>query len=106
LLERGFTVDQIERLLRAPTDPAAESIRAREADAKLASLLVQYEVPAPTMEQVLKLFQSAEPALRPSLCDSIEEMLDSEAKEEQLIAAVRLLCQQRDKPEIRAASIT
>src|SRR3712207_4489214 len=51
-LQRGMSVDEIERLLRASREPAEAPANERELEANLASVLVQYEVSAPTIEQV------------------------------------------------------
>src|SRR5262249_52046329 len=59
LIQRGLSVEEIERLVREPAvndKPTNE----RQLDASLASLLVQYEVSAPTMEQVVRTFQAAD----------------------------------------------
>jgi hypothetical protein len=105
-LERGFTVDQIERLLRAPAPSAQEAAASEKAvEGNLASLLVQYEVPAPSIEQIMKMFQSVEPASKQAVCDSISEMLESEAADEQLLTAVRQLCRPSENPQPRQVGI-
>jgi hypothetical protein len=105
-LERGFNVDQIERLLRAPTPSAQEAAASEKAvEGNLASILVQYEVPAASIEQIMKMFQSVEPASKQAVCDSIQEMLDSEAADEQLLAAIRHLCRPNDNPQPRPIGI-
>jgi hypothetical protein len=106
-LERGFTIEQIDRLLRAPGPSAGDAAIAQEkaVEANLASLLVQYEVPSTTMQRVLQLFKETEPASKKAICDAIEEMLEAEVGEEQLIAAVTSLCSPRDAAQPRTVGI-
>lgn len=96
-LERGFTIEQIDRLLRSPGPSALDAATTEEKslEASLASLLVQYEVPAQTMERVLKTFQETESTGKKPIYDAIEEMLEAEVGNEQLLAAVNMLCHPR-----------
>jgi hypothetical protein len=96
-LERGFTIEQIDRLLRSPGPSALDAAVAEEKslEASLASLLVQYEVPAPTMERVLKSFQESEATGKKAIYDAIEEMLEADVAGEQLLTAVNMLCHPR-----------
>src|SRR5262245_42083012 len=65
-LQRGLSVDEIERLIRASQQTAASGgpVNERELDVDLASILVQYEVSAETMEQVVRTFQATDPATK------------------------------------------
>lgn len=96
-LERGFTIDQIDRLLRSPGPSAHDAAVSEEKtlEASLASLLVQYEVPAQTMERVLKTFQETEATAKKPIFDAIEEMLEADVAGEQLLTAVNMLCHPR-----------
>jgi hypothetical protein len=107
-LERGFTIDQIDRLLRSPEPSALDAARTEEKslEANLASLLVQYEVPAATMERVLKTFQETEATSKKAIYDAIEEMLEAEVASEQLLAAVNMLCQPRNANQPRPVAAT
>jgi DNA-binding transcriptional MerR regulator len=89
-LDRGFSVEQIEQLLRMPGPSPQDQEKVIEAE--LASLLAQHEVPAPAMERVLQLFKESEPASKKAIRDAIEEMLDADVREEQLLAAATALC--------------
>jgi hypothetical protein len=92
-LQRGLSVDEIERLIRAHHSPMARDVTdERTLEANLASVLVQHEVSAATMEQVVRVFQSADAATKKAVYDAIEEMLESDVSEDQLLAAVRTLC--------------
>jgi hypothetical protein len=100
-LQRGLSVDEIERLLRAQEAAApAKVVNERALEAGLASLLVQHEVSAATVEQVLRVYQSADAATKQAVYDAIEEMLDSGAGEDQLLTAVRALCSPRDRVNV------
>jgi hypothetical protein len=103
-LQRGLSVEEIERLLRASREPASigKPINDRELDANLASLLVQYEVSAPTIEQTMRVFQTADPAVKKPVYTAVEEMLESGAAEDQLLTAVRSLCQPRERSVVPA----
>src|SRR5262249_5976860 len=102
MLQRGLSVDDIERVLRAPGEPAnsQRTPDERGLDANLASLLVQHEVSAPTIEQVVRTFQAVDPGGKKSVYPGIEEMLDSGAEEEQLVTAVRTLCTPRGRAAV------
>ncbi len=93
-LSRGMSVEQVERLLRASRepDPEAEPVNERKLEAELASLLVQYEVSSGTMEQVVQVYQGADPSAKKAVYDAVGEMLESGAEEDQILAAVRTLC--------------
>jgi hypothetical protein len=105
-LQRGLSVEEIERLLRASRKSAQTDKPStdRELEASLASTLVQYEVSAETMEQVLKDFQSIDPAGKEAAYNAISEMLEAEADEEQLTVAVRMMCRSRDREAPVAAT--
>jgi hypothetical protein len=94
LVQRGFTVEQIERLVYGPSE-ASQPVNEKELEAQLASLLVQHEVEGPVMDRVLRLYQATDPGTKRAVYDSIEEILDSDASEEQLLTAVRALCPPR-----------
>jgi hypothetical protein len=100
-LQRGLSVDEIERLLRAQQAASpAKLVNECELEAGLASLLVQHEVSATTVEQVFRVYQSADAATKQAVYDAIEEMLDSGAGEDQLLTAVRALCSPRDRVNV------
>jgi hypothetical protein len=94
MLERGLSVEQVERLIRAPHQERPP-VEAKEFEAQFASLLVQNEVSAPTMERVLRVFQETDPLTKKAVYDSLEEIVGSSPSEEQLIAAVKALCPAR-----------
>ena len=98
-LQRGLSVEEIERLLRASRKlgKGAGPVNEQELEANLASLLVQHEVSAEAMEPVLRAYQAADPAAKKAIHDAIAEMLDSEPEEEQLVTAVRALCRLRER---------
>ena len=102
MLQRGLSADDIERVLRAPGEPAncQRTTDGRGLDANLASLLVQHEVSARTIEQIVRTFQAADAGAKKPLYDAIEEMLDSGAEEEQLVTAVRTLCTPRGREAV------
>jgi hypothetical protein len=101
MLQRGLSVEEIERILRAPDKPE-QAVNERDLDANLASLLVQYEVSAPTIEQVVRTFQAADPTAKKAVYDAVEEMLGSGAEEEQLVTAIRMLCTPRRREAVAA----
>lgn len=103
-MNRGFNLEQIERLINGPDD-ADEPVDEKAVEADLASVLVQYEVPTPTLEQVLQLFHTAPARSKSKIYEAIGEMLEAEATSETLIAAVRTLCQpeRRGDPAVALA---
>lgn len=96
MVDKGMSVEDIERVLRASsisTDeeavkPAVPTVPA----VALATQLMQHEVPAATLEQILDAFRGGDAATQQALAQSIEEMLDGGAESEQILAAVRALC--------------
>ncbi len=94
MLQRGLSVDEIERVLRAPAEDHT-SVSEKGLEAALASLLVQNEIPAPTLERVLRAFQATDPATKKAVYDSLEEIIGGEPSEEQLLAAVKAFCPPR-----------
>jgi hypothetical protein len=90
-LQRGLAVEEIERLLRVQHDPTPAG--------KL-SLLVQYEVSAATIEQVVRVYQGTDPATKKAVYDAIEEMLESGAGEDQLLTAIRTLCLRHERAPV------
>src|SRR5581483_7328656 len=71
MLQRGLTVDENERLMRAPAETSSAGSE-KELEASLASLLVQNEVPGPTLERVLRIYQETDPSTKKAVYDSLE----------------------------------
>ena len=91
LLDRGMSMEQVERLVGVPADERNPA-QGKELEAQFASLLVQNEIAAPTLERVLRIYQSTDPATKKAVYDSLEEIVGSSPSEEQLVAAVKALC--------------
>jgi hypothetical protein len=91
MLDRGMSIEQVERLVGTPSEDGNPA-KAKQLDAQFASLLVQNEVPAPTMERVLRIYQQTDPVTKKAVYDSLEEIIGSSPTEEQLVAAVKALC--------------
>jgi hypothetical protein len=90
LVARGLPVDQIERIVQGPS-PAAAAV-GKELEAQLASILVQQEVPAHVMDEVLHVFQQTDATTKQAVYNSLVEIVEAEASDEHLLAAVRGLC--------------
>jgi hypothetical protein len=92
LLDRGVPPDQVERLVNATTEANASDKRL---EGKLAAVMIENEVPAGTMERVLRIYQHTDPATKQAMFKAIEEMVESSPTEEQLLAAMTALCPAR-----------
>jgi hypothetical protein len=90
MIERGMSVDEIERVLRAGP-PRIEKDGGGDGATDLAGKLVEHELPAKDMEPILTAFRCAEPGALKSLAKTIEVMLDGGANGEQVLAALRAL---------------
>jgi len=91
LVQRGFSVEQIERLVQGPPEEEKPYYE-KQLEGSLASLLTQSEVPGPVMTEVLRIYQATDGGTKKAVYDAIEEIIGSEPTEEQLLAAVRTLC--------------
>jgi hypothetical protein len=97
MIDRGVPIDQIERLIGVSTS-SGEPVNEKELEAQFASLLVQNEVPGPTMQRLLCAYQATDASTKAAVYSSLEEILGSEPNEEQLVAAVTALCPPRPGP--------
>ena len=104
LVARGLPVEQIERIVQGPPSPEVTA-NAKELEAQLASYLVQHEVSAPVMEEVLYMYQGTEPATKRAVFDSLVEIIESGAEEQQLLAAVRTVCPPKGKSPVVVDSV-
>jgi hypothetical protein len=91
LVQRGLSVEQIERLIQGPPEEEKPYYE-KHLEGSLASLLAQAEVPGPVMTEVLRIYQATDGGTKKAVYDAIEEIIGSEPTEEQLLAAVRTLC--------------
>src|SRR4051794_35916311 len=73
MLQRGLSVDEIARLVRTPGSPSLTQTATdqRELDANLASLMIQNDIDAATIEQALRIYQQTDPAIKNAVHDSI-----------------------------------
>jgi hypothetical protein len=91
LLQQGLSIEQVERLMQGPPE-AEKPYYEKHLEGSLASLLTQAEVPGPVMVEVLRIYQATDGVTKKAVYDAIEEIISSEPSEEQLVAAVRMLC--------------
>ena len=91
MLDRGMPIEQVVRLVGGPSAEGPPA-NGKELEAQFASLLVQNEIPAPTLERVLRIYQETDPATKKAVYDSLEEIVGSGPSEDQLVAAVKALC--------------
>jgi hypothetical protein len=91
LVQRGLSVEQIERLVQGPPEDEKPYYE-KQLEGSLASLLAQAEVPGHVMTEVLRVYQATDGGTKKAVYDAIEEIIGSEPTEEQLLAAVRTLC--------------
>ena len=91
LVQRGLSVEQIERLIQGPPE-SEKPYYEKQLEGSLASLLAQSEVPGPVMTEVLRIYQATDGGTKKAVYDAIEEIVGSEPTEDQLLAAVRTLC--------------
>jgi hypothetical protein len=101
MIERGMSVEDIERVMRAgPPADAQETAAASGGGTskkltgeltEIAGKLVEHGVAAPAMEQILEAVRMCDPASRGAIKDTVETMLDNGAGSDQLIAAVRAI---------------
>jgi hypothetical protein len=96
MLERGLSVDEMERVLRANSKTVVKiaSSADEKAVADLVDNLGMYGVSGRVIEQVLAAVRSADPAFRRALCRAVKGVmenskLEGEAKDEQVLAVVR-----------------
>jgi hypothetical protein len=94
MLDRGVAAEQVERLINLPVDGKPEA-NEKELEGNLASVLVQNEIPAATLERVVRIYQETDPATKKAVYAALEEIIGCEPEEEQLLAAVRALCPAR-----------
>jgi hypothetical protein len=93
MIERGMSVDEIERVMRAGPESQRDSDKEDDADdmTKLSEKLVEHSVPAADLEQIVVTFRAAGTATRKSMKKTIEAMLDGGADSAQVLAVVRAL---------------
>src|SRR5262249_18548739 len=61
LIQKGYTVEDILRLVAGPPGEEDGPVNEKELVAQLALLLVQHEVPGPALEEVLRTYQATDP---------------------------------------------
>ena len=91
-LQQEYPKETVIALESTPTGMTPELFR------KVAVQKKQYEIPAPTLERVLRTFQDTDPSTKKAVFAALEEILESGANEEQLLAAVKTLCPGRGTP--------
>jgi hypothetical protein len=90
MLQRGLTPDEIERLLRANSEPAPPPATDERALGDLVAALGECEVPAADIEQILASIRAQESSQRQALCLAAREMVQkSEGDVEKVRAVIR-----------------
>jgi hypothetical protein len=100
MLQRGLSVEEMERVLRASAKPQEETAAASaddEAIEELVTCLAACESPGHVIEQVLAAVRATEPSLKQAICRAVQALVNSsglegEARDEQILAVVRGLC--------------
>jgi hypothetical protein len=99
LVERGMSVEEIERIVRAA--PESQELEADETPVvQLTNKLAEQEVPPEALAEILRTFQACDPAMQQTLARTVEALCDNGAKVEHILAAVRALA----RPSGSAAS--
>jgi hypothetical protein len=104
MLQRGLSIDEIERLLRASSKPqedaAAESAE-NDAIEELTEALGECGAAAPVVEEVLAAIRGADPATRQTTCRAVKAVIngsDQASKDELILAVARGLCRPAAAP--------
>jgi hypothetical protein len=87
LVERGMSVEDIERVVRAA--PEAQETEADEPVVQLTKTLAVLEVPPEALEEILRAFQASDPATQRTLAQTVEALRATGT--EHILAAVRAL---------------
>jgi len=98
MLQRGLTLDEMERLLALDSNPPPPPRTGELAIEDLAACLHQSGIKEPVIEQVFAAVRSAEPAIRESLCHAIQGLSGEsgdEANAKEILAAIRGLIGER-----------
>jgi hypothetical protein len=98
MLQRGLTLDEMERLLALDSDPPPPPRTGELAIEDLAACLHQSGIKEPVIEQVFAAIRTAEPAIRESLCHAIQGLSGEsgdEAVAKEILAAIRGLIGER-----------
>jgi hypothetical protein len=103
MIERGMSVEEIERVLRAGPAGLEDSRTDSTCDqskklAELSKRLAEHGVPAPAMEQILGTFRTAGAGERKNMTRTVVAMLDGGADTEQVLAVVRALSRNPQEP--------
>jgi hypothetical protein len=96
MVEKGLSVEEIERVLRASAKPQEEE---DPPVVKLAECLASQKIPPGETQEILSLLRAAHPATQPTAAKSLITMLEEEAEAEQVVAAARALCGSVPPPE-------
>jgi len=96
MIEKGMSVEDIERVVRASPEPEPEpQPKAEKVEysplVNLATKLVEQEVPANVMEEILMAYRDADPAGQRILAKVVEELFDNGADGERVLVVVRTL---------------
>jgi hypothetical protein len=89
MLEKGMSVEEIERVLRAGPTPAEND---DSPVIKLSKKLAEHEVAANVIQEILLTFRAADPATQRTMAKCVGTMLDHGADTERVQAAIRALC--------------
>src|SRR5262245_12547302 len=95
MLRRGMSVDEINRLLSAPTSFCMPQPRLRtdeQAVGEVAAILASNDASALEIEQLLRMLQTADSATRQMVCHTLTNMSENGASPEQMVYAIRGLC--------------
>ena len=88
LVERGLSVEEIERIVRAA--PESQDQETDETPAvQLTKALAEQKVPPEALEEILRAFQASDPATQRTLAHTVEALCENDAKAEHILAAVR-----------------
>jgi hypothetical protein len=90
LVERGMSVEEIERIVRAA--PESHELEADETPVvQLTKNLAEQEVPPEALEEILRAFHASDPATQRTLAHTVAALCENGAKAEHILAAVRAL---------------
>jgi hypothetical protein len=90
LVERGMSVEEIERVVRAA--PESQELDADETPVvQLTRKLAEQELSPDALEEILRAFQASDPVTQKTLAHTVEALSDNGAKAEHIVAAVRAL---------------
>jgi hypothetical protein len=90
MIERGMSVDEIERVLRA-APATSDSEEALDESTRISKKLAEHGVPGPAVEHIVGAYHAANPGTKKTLSATVVAMLDGGADSEQVLAAVRAI---------------